>query len=53
MGGAIPGLVVLSAIKTKQAEQAMESKPESSSPSWPLPQLLPSGSRREFLHRPP
>ena len=43
MGGAIPGLVVLGPIR-KQAEQAAESKPVSSTPPWPLHQLLPPGS---------
>ena len=43
MGGAIPGLVVLGSIR-KQAEQARESKPVSSTPPWPLHQLLPPSS---------
>ena len=43
MGGAIPGLVVLSSVR-KQIEQAKGSKPVSSTPPWPLPQLLPPGS---------
>ena len=34
------GLVVLESIK-KQTEQKMESKPVSSTPPWPLHQLLP------------
>ena len=33
MGGAIPGLVVLGSLR-KQAEQAMRSKPVSSTPPW-------------------
>ena len=42
--GPIPGLVVLGSIR-KQAEQAMVSKPVSSSiPPWSLHQLLPPGS---------
>jgi hypothetical protein len=40
VGRAAPGLVVLGSIG-KQAEQAMGSKPVSSTPSWPLHQLLP------------
>ena len=43
VGGATPGLVVLGSIR-KQAEQAMGSKPGSSTPPWPLHQLLPPGS---------
>ena len=43
VGGAIAGLAVLGSIR-KQAEQAMKSKPVSSTPSWPLHQLLPPGS---------
>ena len=43
VGAAIPGLVVLGSLR-KQAEQAMGSKLVSSSPSWPLHQLLPQGS---------
>jgi hypothetical protein len=43
VGGAIPGLVVLGSIG-KQAEQARGSKPVSSTPPWPLCQLLPPGS---------
>jgi len=39
VGGAVPGLVVLGSIR-EQAEQAMESKPVSNIPPWPLPQLL-------------
>jgi hypothetical protein len=39
LGGAIPGLVVLGSIR-KQAEQARGSKPVSSTPPWPLHQLL-------------
>jgi hypothetical protein len=35
VGGAIPGLVVLSSIR-KQGEQAKGSKPVSSIPPWPL-----------------
>jgi hypothetical protein len=38
MGGAIPGLVVLCSIR-KQAEQARESNPVSSTPPWPLHEL--------------
>ena len=37
--GTIPGLVVLGSIR-KQAEQAWGSKPVSSTPPWPLHQLL-------------
>ena len=40
VGGVIPGLVVLSSIR-KQAEQAMRSKPVSSTPPWSLLQVLP------------
>jgi hypothetical protein len=43
VGSAIPGLVVLGSVR-KQAEQARGSKPVSSTPPWPLHQLLPSGS---------
>jgi hypothetical protein len=43
VGGAIPGLVVLGSIR-KYAEQAMESKLVSSTPPWPLHQLLPPSS---------
>ena len=43
VGGAIPGLVVLSSVR-KQAEQARGSKPVSRPPPWPLHQLLPPGS---------
>jgi hypothetical protein len=43
VGGAIPGLVVLSSIR-KQAEQAGGSNPVSSTPSWPLHQRLPPSS---------
>ena len=43
MGSATFGHVVLGS-KRKQAEQAMESKPASSIPPWPLHQLLPPGS---------
>ena len=39
VGGAIPGLVVLSSIR-KQAKQARGSKPVSNIPPWPLHQLL-------------
>jgi hypothetical protein len=39
VGGAIPGVVVLGSIR-EQAEQARESKPVSSTPPWPLHQLL-------------
>ena len=35
VGGAIPGLVVLSSIR-KQAKQARRSKPVSNIPPWPL-----------------
>ena len=35
MGVAVPGLVVLGSIR-KQTKQAMESKPVSTNPSWPL-----------------
>ena len=43
VGGDTPRLVVLGSIR-KQAEQAMGSKPVSSSPPWPQRQLLPAGS---------
>jgi len=43
VGGAIPGLAILGSIR-KQAEQAIVSKPISSTPPWPLHQLLPPGS---------
>jgi hypothetical protein len=43
VGGAIPELVVLVSIR-KQAEQYRGSKPESSTPLWPLHQLLPPSS---------
>jgi hypothetical protein len=39
VGGAIPGLVVLGSIR-EQAEQARASKAVSSTPPWPLHQLL-------------
>jgi hypothetical protein len=39
VGGAIPGLVVLSSIR-EQAEQARGSKPLNNIPPWPLHQLL-------------
>jgi hypothetical protein len=39
VGGAIPGLVVLSSIK-KQAEQARGNKPVSNIFPWPVHQLL-------------
>jgi hypothetical protein len=39
VGGAIPGLVVLSSTR-KQAEQARGSKPVSNISPWPLHQLL-------------
>jgi hypothetical protein len=42
VGGAIPGLVVLDTIR-KQTEQAMRSKPVSSTPPWSPHQLLPQG----------
>lgn len=46
VGGAIPGLVVLSFINKKksQAEQARANKPVSSTSPWPLHQSLPPGS---------
>jgi hypothetical protein len=40
VGSAIPGLVVLGSIR-QQAEQERGSKPVSSTPPWPLHQLLP------------
>jgi hypothetical protein len=43
VGGAIPRLVVLGSIR-KQAEQAVGSKPVSSTLPRPLHQLLPPGS---------
>ena len=43
MSDSIPGLVVLVSVR-KQAEQAMMSEPVSSTPPWPLHQLLPPGS---------
>jgi hypothetical protein len=42
MGGDISGLMVLGSI-IKQTEQAMRSKPVSSTPPWSLHQLLPLG----------
>jgi hypothetical protein len=47
-GGVILGLVVLGSIR-KQAEQAMRSKPVSSTPPWPLHQLLPLGSSSAWV----
>jgi hypothetical protein len=41
--GAISGLVVLGSTR-KQAEEVMGSKPVSSTPPWPLHQLLPPDS---------
>jgi hypothetical protein len=43
VGGAILGLVILGSMR-KQAEQARGNKPVSSTPPWPLHQLLPPGS---------
>jgi hypothetical protein len=43
MSGATSGMVVLGSIR-KQAEQAMESKPVSSTHPWPVCQLLCPGS---------
>jgi len=43
VGGFIPGLVVMGAIR-KQAEQVGGSKPLSSTPPWLLHQLLLLGS---------
>jgi hypothetical protein len=43
MGDATPGLVVLGSAR-KQAEEARFSNPVSSTPPWPLHQLLPPGS---------
>jgi hypothetical protein len=43
VGGAIPDLMVLCSIG-KQPDQAMRSKPMSSTAPWPLHQFLPSGS---------
>lgn len=43
-GGSFPGLVVVLGYIRRQAEQAMESKPVSSTPLWPLDQLLTPGS---------
>jgi hypothetical protein len=40
--------VVLASLR-KQAEHAMESKPVSSTPPWPLHQLLPPGSCPVFV----
>ena len=49
LGDAIPGLVILDSLR-KQAEQALGSKPVSSTLPWPLHQLLPPGSALfEFL----
>ena len=48
MGSAIPRQVVLDAVR-QQAEQAMGSNPVSSTPPWPLHQLLPPGSSLDFL----
>jgi hypothetical protein len=42
MGCATPRLVVLDSVR-KQAEQAVESKPVSSTPPWPLHQLVTPG----------
>lgn len=42
MDGAIPGLVALDAVR-KQAEEAVRSKLVSSTTSWPLHELIPSG----------
>jgi hypothetical protein len=46
--GATPGLVVVGAIR-KQAEQAIGSKPVSSTPPWSLLQFLPLGSCLNFF----
>ena len=43
VAGVISGLVVLGSVR-KQAEQAMRSKPVSSTPPLPPHQLLPPGS---------
>lgn len=43
MGGVIPGLVVFSLIR-ELAHQAMMSKTISSTPPWPLHQVLSPGS---------
>jgi hypothetical protein len=43
VGGAIPGQVALGSIR-KQSEKARGSKPVSSTPPWPLHQLLPPSS---------
>jgi hypothetical protein len=43
VGGVIPRLVALGSIR-KQVEQAMETKPVSSTPPWALHQFLPQGS---------
>ena len=45
---AIPGLAVLGSVR-KQTEQARRSKPVSSTPSWPLHQLLLVPASFEFL----
>ena len=50
VGGAIPGLVALGSLR-KQAEEAVRSKPVSSSSPQPH-QLLPLGSCSEFLYCP-
>lgn len=42
MSGAVHGQVVLTDI-IEQGEQTIKSKPVSSTPPWPLLQLLPSG----------
>jgi hypothetical protein len=43
VGGTVPGLKILDSLRRK-AEQAMESKAVSSTPPWPLHQLLPPDS---------
>ena len=48
VGGVTSRMVVLGMLR-KQAEGPMESKPVSSTPEWPLHQLLPPGQIREDL----
>jgi hypothetical protein len=44
VSGTISGLVFMGSIR-RLAEQARGNKPVSSTPPWPLDQLLPPGSR--------
>lgn len=52
VGGATPGQVALGAVR-KQAGEALRSKPVSSIPLAPLPQLLPPGSSLTSLNNGP